>query len=136
MHSSAGCLHSSVLNLTPTRKLNSHNARAVLVSSKWLQCGTGRLWLLLEGHNSRKQNEHMSKLNCAPKLRRCHRTLSLPMPQHLRHLLQVQQPHNQNLYHGGLKSCCFSAVHIHRMPTVINTASVAASGQLLHLRSS
>ncbi|KAG1755330.1 hypothetical protein EDD22DRAFT_227499 [Suillus occidentalis] len=42
-----------------------------------------RLWLLLGGHSSRKQNEHMSKLTWTPKHKRCHRTLSPLMPQHL-----------------------------------------------------
>jgi hypothetical protein len=95
-----------------------------------------RLWLLLGGHSSRKQNEHMSKLNCTPKPRCRHHTLSLPMPQHPRHLLQVQQPHNRHPSNGGLRLYCFSAVHLHHTPMVINTASITASGQLLHLRSS
>jgi hypothetical protein len=76
----------------------------------------------------------MSKLNCTPKPRLHHRTLNLPVPQHPRHiLLQQWQPHNHHLSRGGLKSCCSSAVHIHDMPTVINTASVAAFGRLFHL---
>jgi hypothetical protein len=92
-----------------------------------------RLWLLLGGHCSRKQNEHMSKLDCKPKPRLHHRRLNLLMPQHPRHiLLQQWQPHNHHLSRGGLKSYYFSVVHIHDMPTVINTASVAAFGQLLH----
>ncbi|KAG2753701.1 hypothetical protein P692DRAFT_20224400 [Suillus brevipes Sb2] len=70
----------------------------------------------------------MSKPNCTPKPRRHHDTFSLPMPQHPRRLLlQVQQPHNHHPSYGGLKSCCFTAVHLHH-----NTASIAAFGQLLH----
>ncbi|KIK36663.1 hypothetical protein CY34DRAFT_778283 [Suillus luteus UH-Slu-Lm8-n1] len=107
MHSSANCPHSSGLNPTPTRKLNSRNAQAVLVSSMWLQYGTRRLWLF-GAHNSRKQNEHMSKPNCTPKPRRHHRTLSLLMLQHPRHIQlqlqeQEQQSHNHHPSHGGLK---------------------------------
>jgi hypothetical protein len=42
MHSSAGCLHSSALNLTLMSKLNTHNVQAVFLWSKWLQCETSR----------------------------------------------------------------------------------------------
>jgi hypothetical protein len=89
-----------------------------------------RLWLLLRARNSRKQNEHMrNKPSCTPKLRRHHRTLSLPMPQHPRHIQlqeQEQELHNHLTSHGGLKSCFFSVVHLHHMSMVINTASVVA----------
>ncbi|KAG2346351.1 hypothetical protein BDR05DRAFT_778621 [Suillus weaverae] len=116
------------------KKSNSRNAQAVLMLSTWLQCGTGRLWLLLGGQHTRKQNERMSnKFNRTAKPRRRHRTLSLPMPQHPRHLmLQVQQLHNHHPSHGGLRLYCFSVVHLRNTPMVINTASVAAYGQLLH----
>ncbi|KAG2753644.1 hypothetical protein P692DRAFT_20870503 [Suillus brevipes Sb2] len=54
------CPHSSAPNPTPTKKSDSRNAQAILVSSRWLQCGTGRLWLLLMARNTRRENEHMA----------------------------------------------------------------------------
>jgi hypothetical protein len=42
MNLSPDCHHSSALNPPPARKLNSCNAQAILLSSKWLQCGTSR----------------------------------------------------------------------------------------------
>ncbi|KAG1803974.1 uncharacterized protein BJ212DRAFT_951739 [Suillus subaureus] len=58
----------------------SRNAQAVLLLSKWLQCGTSRLWLLLGGHNSRRQNERMNnKLNRTAKPKHRRRTLNLPV---------------------------------------------------------
>ncbi|KAG2348220.1 hypothetical protein BDR05DRAFT_506500 [Suillus weaverae] len=142
MHSSAGCPHSSALNPTPAKESNFRNAQVVIVLSKLLQYGTSRLWLLLGVQNTRKRYEHISnKPNRTAKPRRRHRTLSLPMLQHPRRLLlhvltlpqQVQQPHSHHPYHGGLRSCCFSAVHLHHTPMVIDTVSVAALGQQLHL---
>ncbi|KAG2740061.1 hypothetical protein P692DRAFT_20337000 [Suillus brevipes Sb2] len=42
MPSWISCPHVSALNLTPTKKSNSHNTQRVLMSSTWLPCGTGR----------------------------------------------------------------------------------------------
>jgi len=80
------------------------------------------------------------KPNCTAKPRHRHCTLKLLVLQHLRYLLwvlvlpqQVQQPHSYNLSHGGLRSYCLSAVHLHHTPMATNTVNVAASGPLFHL---
>jgi hypothetical protein len=93
-----------------------------------------RLCMWLGGQISRKPNDHTSNANY--KLRRRHPPLSLPMLQHLQHLLhqvlappqQVQQPHSYRPFHGGLGSCFSSAVHIHHAPMAINTVSVTTFG--------
>jgi hypothetical protein len=81
-----------------------------------------------------------NKPNCTAKPRHRHCTLKLLVLQHLRYLLrvlvlpqQVQQPHSYNPSHGGLRSYCLSAVHLHHSPTATNTVNVAASGPLFHL---
>jgi hypothetical protein len=40
------CPHSSALRLTPSKKSNLGNTQRVFMSSKWLQCGTGRYAIL------------------------------------------------------------------------------------------
>ncbi|KAG2340200.1 hypothetical protein BDR05DRAFT_559059 [Suillus weaverae] len=51
MRSGISYPHSSALNLTPMKNSNSRNAQCVFMLSKWLQCGTGRYYLLLRRRN-------------------------------------------------------------------------------------
>ncbi|KAG2089014.1 hypothetical protein BD769DRAFT_1527569 [Suillus cothurnatus] len=85
------------------KNFNSRNTQGVLMLSKWLQCGTGRSYLLLHHHHKK----HSSRPNRTLRDHSRHNLLQEPILLH--HIQDIRIHYPSDCW---LISCFFSAAHL------------------------